>query len=705
MKRTKSANDQLRRENEDLRRRLQEAEDALAAISSGHVDAIVVDGTEGAQIFSLNGTETVYRLAVETMAEATMNVTPDGVILFSNARLAEFVATPLEKILGRNLAEFIPIANRDSFRTLLAQCVRQPVKERVVFRAVDGTLTPTHLSGHAVTQGDQVSLCLVAADLTELEGSAHQIEHLRKAKAALRDLAATLEQRVAERTAELVKAGEAIKLERQRLFDVLETLPAMVCLLTPEHQIAFANRAFRAMFGELDGQHCYEQCFGLSKPCGFCETFKVLETGQPHHWEVAGPDGRVIDVYDFPFTDTDGTPLILVMDIDITEWRRNEAALTERTAEVERQACQLRALASQLSQAEQRERKRLAKILHDHIQQLIVAAHMQVEWLKHDTNPERLMATAQGVESILQEALDASRSLTVELSPPVLHETGLIGGLNWLVSRMLEQHHFAVRLRADSKAEPLAEEMRLLLFECVRELLLNAVKHAGVREADVVLMRPGDGEIKVIVRDQGKGFNLDVVVKRRPEQISFGLFSIQERLAHLGGRMDIETAPGRGTQVTVVAPVAEEERPAATSGEAAGVGPETTVRVQRRPEACRVVIVDDHQIVREGLARLFEFESDIEVVGQAADGPEAIALAEKLEPDVVLMDVNLGEMDGVAATRRILARDPDIKVIGLSMHIDKSVANAMRDAGAVAYVTKGGPSQNLIEAIRTCHRI
>jgi len=120
------------------------------------------------------------------------------------------------------------------------------------------------------------------------------------------------------------KAEEELYFERKRLFDVLETLPQMICLLTPDYHVAFANRSFREKFGESKGRHCYDYCFGKSKPCDFCEAYEVLKTGKPHHWEVAGPDGTVIDAYDFPFTDTDGTPMILELDFDITERKKME---------------------------------------------------------------------------------------------------------------------------------------------------------------------------------------------------------------------------------------------------------------------------------------------------------------------------------------------------------------------------------------------
>jgi PAS domain S-box-containing protein len=121
------------------------------------------------------------------------------------------------------------------------------------------------------------------------------------------------------------RVEESLQKERKRLYEVLETLPAMICLLTPDYHVAFANRSFREKFGESHGRHCYDYCFGRTEPCEFCEAYNVLKTGKPHHWEVTGPDGgSIIDAYDFPFTDVDGSPLILEMDIDITERKRTE---------------------------------------------------------------------------------------------------------------------------------------------------------------------------------------------------------------------------------------------------------------------------------------------------------------------------------------------------------------------------------------------
>lgn len=128
------------------------------------------------------------------------------------------------------------------------------------------------------------------------------------------------------------QAEAALARERQRLLAVLETMPAYVALIAPDYTVPFANQEFIRRFGKTEkGQRCYEFLFGLTEPCPDCRTFEVLETNQPQQWEWLGPDGHIYAIYDYPFTDTDGSPLILEMGVDITARKHAEEALREQS--------------------------------------------------------------------------------------------------------------------------------------------------------------------------------------------------------------------------------------------------------------------------------------------------------------------------------------------------------------------------------------
>jgi signal transduction histidine kinase/ActR/RegA family two-component response regulator len=381
-----------------------------------------------------------------------------------------------------------------------------------------------------------------------------------------------------------------------------------------------------------------------------------------------------------------------------------EQQLQATNMELEQRAQQLARLASELTLAEQRERRRLAQVLHDHLQQLLVGAKFGLELLRRKAKGDQLQAVGQ-VNELLDQSIRASRSLTVEISPPILHEAGLAAGLEWLARWTHEKHGLAVELHADPAVATDREDVRIVIFEAVRELLFNVVKHAGVTQARVDLSRYDEDHLAVCVSDGGIGFNPEAILSSPGLAEGFGLLSLRERLSLLGGRMDIRSTPNQGSRFTVIAPMrsrgaAAAEEPGRTVQPAAAKPPGIPAAAREPARRIRLVVADDHAVVRQGLLSLLGEERDIEVVGDASNGREAIDAARRLQPDVVLMDLSMPEMNGIEATRILHAEFPDMRIIGLSMFEEPDRAAALLDAGAAAYVTKSGRTEALVAAIR-----
>lgn len=437
-------------------------------------------------------------------------------------------------------------------------------------------------------------------------------------------------------------------------------------------------------------------------------------------------DGHIVGVVgvankETDYDHSDVRQLTLLMDAvwKIADRRRAEESLrelnetlerrvAERTAVAEERARQLQVLANQLTRAEERERRRVAHILHEHFQQLLVGAKFDISLMQSQLcgrpgckGPPIL----ERINAVLDQSITESRSLTVELSPPILHVAGLAAALEWLGQWMQEKHGLSVSVEVDKSAEPVSEDVRILLFQGVRELLFNIVKHAGVKQARVRMDRTQQEDIRILVSDQGCGFDLHVV-DRNSGTGGFGIFSLRERLEFIGGRLQIDSHPSQGATLTLLVPAQATRvnrsetkgrpHPHGEPGRTHGVG-STGIDGKRK---IRILLADDHLVVRDGLARLLERQPDFQVVGQAADGQQAVDLVLRLRPDVVLMDVSMPGLSGVEATRCIVSQVPQVRVVGLSMYTDAGVASSMAEAGAVSYVRKTAPPEYLLAAIR-----
>ena len=394
---------------------------------------------------------------------------------------------------------------------------------------------------------------------------------------------------------------------------------------------------------------------------------------------------------------------------DITQRKRIEEDLKSLTLELDSRVSQrtrsltvsqerLRALATQLSLAEERVRRSLASELHDYLGQMLVVCRMKITQASQATDEQRAQQLGDA-DRIIQDAITYTRSLVAQLTPPVLREFGLIMGLTWLAEQMKQHHGLRVGMTLNVSSVELEEEHAILLFQSVRELLMNIVKHAGTTEATLTVDLTQQ-TLVVTVRDTGRGF--DPSVEPSSLEPHFGLFSIRERMEAVGGEFLITSIPGQGTTAMLSLSL-RSSAPATRLPSSPDTAPPLSSD-QAQAEPVRVLMAEDHPMVRQGLRAIVEQFESIQVVGEAADGHEALRLAQSLLPDVVIMDVNMPEMDGVEATRQITVTCPNVVVIGLSVHNSPHVRAVMKEAGAASYLTKDAAPQQLYEAILAAYR-
>jgi CheY-like chemotaxis protein len=315
-------------------------------------------------------------------------------------------------------------------------------------------------------------------------------------------------------------------------------------------------------------------------------------------------------------------------------------------------------------------------------------------------------------DTVFSDALKYTRTLVAELSPPVLRDHGLAAGLKWLAEYMMKRDVSVSVMVPETEELRLPEDQAILLFQSVRELLINSSKHAGSGQAAVTMVQRS-GSLSITVRDEGAGFDLAAVGDSSGTISSkFGLFSIRERMRALGGSFEIFSSPGQGTTATLVLPLIGAAAEAAGSSEWRARSPQeipTTVstatnqasRATHHASGTRVLLVDDHAMVRQGLRSVLDAYADLHVVGEAQDGSEAVTLVEELRPHVVVMDINMPKMSGIEATARIKAYWPDILVIGISVNTDDDNRAAMKRAGAAVLLTKEAAVDELYAVIRS----
>jgi PAS domain S-box-containing protein len=629
----------------------------------------------------LRGAYCYARSLIEASLDPLVTINAQGQITDVNKATEAVTGVPRQQLIGSDFSRYFtdPQKAQEGYQQVLAEGLVR-----------DYPLTIRHAAGETAD---------VLYNATVYRNEAGQVEGVF---AAARDIT------------ERKKAEKALWESEQRYRSLTLASTSIVWTTDARGEVVEDIPYWRAFTGQNDGDvkgwgwtaalHPEDRQRTAAAWSRAVETSTLFET----EYRLRRHDGkyRHMAVRGVPVREQDGSIREWVgMCTDITEQQDAEERVRLLHQALQRRAAQLQTLASELTLAEHRERRRLAQILHDHLQQLLYAARLNLSGLRRKARGKELQQTIGQIDELLGQCIDESRSLTIEISPPVLYDGGLAAALQWLARHVQQTYGLAVEVEVGAAAEPDMEDIRVLLFESVRELLFNVVKHAEAQHARVSMATSFDHEVQIVVADEGVGFDLARLQLGEASAAGFGLFSIRERLEAMGGGLEVDTAPGQGTRVTVFAPQHQPGRPPKPPAAEAlpGDAPASRDAVCTSPggvSKIRVLLADDHAIFRTGLVDLLQQEPDIEVVAEAADGEMAVAAALRSRPHVVLMDVGMPRLDGIEATRRIAAALPGARVIGLSGNQDEDMAAAMRQAGAVLYLVKDSPPEALVAAIR-----
>lgn len=387
---------------------------------------------------------------------------------------------------------------------------------------------------------------------------------------------------------------------------------------------------------------------------------------------------------------------VVITFVDVTEKKRYDKQLEALVETMEgmlsARAEQIHQLASDLVLAEQSERQRIAQILHDDLQQLLVAFQMKAAALTSNLSTEQRTRLDQAT-SLIDRAVDVARTLTSDLSPPVLATDDITATLEWLALRMEQMHDLKVDIGSSAPLR-LPPDLRMLVYQAARELLFNVVKHAGVDHAEVNV-KLDDSQIVFVVEDEGAGYDPAAAGEERSiREGGFGLESVRQRVHHFGGRLEMESVLGVGTRATLYVPLPDEataRQPAISSHEDS--------RPATDPVNHAIYIVDDNALVREALVIIIQDEPDLDVAGASESAADALELVPRLSPDLVLTDLSLPDMTGIEFVERLLALKFRNRIAVLSAHSEPDYVEQALAAGAHGYILKGEP-EAMVEGIR-----
>jgi two-component system NarL family sensor kinase len=530
--------------------RVAELEETLRAIRMGEIDAVVVRGSTGDQVFTLQGAEHPYRILVETIDEGAATLSDDGTVLYSNKSFAAIFDVPLERFIGSPLESFVSGQDLEELRTLIRHSKIGSARGEIRLRTVSGRSRTIRLTLSPNRQLGVDAICAVATELTEL-----------------------------------VETNEALR---------------------------------------------------------------VTETS-------------------------------------------------------------LRQLSGRLLQLQDEERRRIARDLHDVTGQKIALLSMSLDRLGRlvGTQDREAKDTFEESREVVRKIGEEIRTLSYLLHPPLLDESGLASAVRWYAEGFQKRSGIHLTVDIAPGLTRLSMDVETALFRVVQESLTNVHRYSGSPDAEIRIFAE-DGRFQLEVVDHGKGIaagtpraSIDGIAS-----LGVGIPGMRERLRQLGGQLDVDFGRN-GTRVVATVPLRQVEMESTTVDEV-GEAKGTKRRSKSAADADghndarrRILIADDHEVMRRGVRGLLESHDEWAVCGEAFEGKEAVAKSRELRPDLIIMDINMPGLTGIAAAQEIRRENPSTKILFFSVHESAQTVREVANAGAQGYVAKSRAGHDLVDAVRS----
>jgi len=360
----------------------------------------------------------------------------------------------------------------------------------------------------------------------------------------------------------------------------------------------------------------------------------------------------------------------------------------------------LRQLSARLLQLQDEERRRIARDLHDVTGQKIAILSMSLDRLARLTEPRKPEAQESIKESqdIVSQIGEEIRTLSYILHPPLLDECGLASAVHWYAEGFEKRSGIKLDVAIDTNLPRLPIDAETTLFRVVQESLTNVHRYSGSSVAEIRISKDS-GEVRLEIIDYGQGIKAGTARAKLDGEapLGVGIPGMRERLHQLGGGLSVDFGTN-GTRVVASLPIKK-----AAEGELEGEESRTSLSFAIRSAQDarrRILIADDHELMRRGLRGLIESHDEWAVCGEAVEGSEVVRKSAELEPDLVIMDVNLPGLSGIEAAVQIRQEREGVKILFFTVHDSDEVIREIIGAGAHGYVAKSRASQDLVDAVR-----